>query len=113
MVKKQLESSAVNIAIQQIQLDQIKNELDSKILTAYKNFDYATKMLKLNEENVKVAQENVQITLERYRLNQSNSIEIKQAQGSYEDALYNVILARYNAKTAEIELKKLSNDLVK
>lgn len=70
-------------------------------------------MLKLNEENVKVAQENVQITLERYRLNQSNSIEIKQAQGSYEDALYNVILARYNAKTAEIELKKLSNDLVK
>ncbi len=113
MVKKQLESSAVNIAIQQIQLDQIKNELDSKILTAYKNFDYATKMLKLNEENVKVAQENVQITLERYRLNQSNSVEIKQAQGSYEDALYNVILARYNAKTAEIELKKLSNDLVK
>ena len=113
MVKKELESSAVNIAIQQIQLDQIKNELDSKILTAYKNFDYATKMLKLNEENVKVAQENVQITLERYRLNQSNSIEIKQAQGSYEDALYNVILARYNAKTAEIELKKLSNDLVK
>jgi outer membrane protein len=113
MVKKELESSAVNIAIQQIQLDQIKNELDSKILTAYKNFDYATKVLKLNEENVKVAQENVQITLERYRLNQSNSVEIKQAQGSYEDALYNVILARYNAKTAEIELKKLSNDLVK
>ncbi|MBK9793578.1 MAG: TolC family protein [Sphingobacteriales bacterium] len=113
MVKKQLESSAVNIAIQQIQLDQIKNELDSKILTAYKNFDYATKVLKLNEENVKVAQENVQITLERYRLNQSNSVEIKQAQGSYEDALYNVILARYNAKIAEIELKKLSNDLVK
>ena len=113
IVKKELESSAVNIAIQQIQLDQIKNELDSKILTAYKNFDYATKMLKLNEENVKVAQENVQITLERYRLNQSNSVEIKQAQSSYEDALYNVILARYNAKTAEIELKKLSNDLVK
>ncbi len=113
MVKKELESSAVNIAIQQIQLDQIKNELDSKVLTAYKNFDYATKVLKLNEENVKVAQENVQITLERYRLNQSNSVEIKQAQGSYEDALYNVILARYNAKTAEIELKKLSNDLVK
>ncbi len=113
MVKKELESSAVNIAIQEIQLDQIKNELDSKILTAYKNFDYAAKVLKLNEENVKVAQENVQITLERYRLNQSNSVEIKQAQSSYEDALYNVILARYNAKIAEVELKKLSNDLVK
>jgi hypothetical protein len=38
---------------------------------------------------------------------------MKQAQGSYEDALYNLILARYNAKIAEIELKKLSNDLLK
>lgn len=113
MVKKQLESSAVNIATQQIQLDQIKNVLDAGILTAYKNFDYATKVLKLNEENVKVAQENVQVTLERYRLNQSTSVEIKQAQSSYEDALYEVIFARYNAKIAEIELKKLSNDLVK
>ena len=28
-------------------------------------------------------------------------------------ALYNLILARYNAKIAEIELKKLSNDLLK
>lgn len=113
IVKKQLQASAVNIAIQQIQLDQTKNELDAKVLSAYKDFDYAQKVLQLNEENVKVAQENVQVTLERYRLNQSTSVEIKQAQSSYEDALYNVILARYNAKIAEIELKKLSNDLVK
>lgn len=113
MVKKQLESSAVNIATQQVQLEQIKNDIDANILTAYQNFDYAQKVLKLNEENVKVAQENVQVTLERYRLNQSTSIEIKQAQSSYEDALYNVILARYNAKIAEIELKKISNELVK
>ena len=112
-VKKQLESSAVNIATQQVLLDQVKNDLDAGIITAYKNFEFAAKALKLNEENVKVAEENVLVTMERFRLNQSNSVEIKQAQSSYEDALYNVILARYNAKTAEIELKKLSNDLVK
>ncbi|MFN8295406.1 MAG: TolC family protein [Chitinophagales bacterium] len=112
-VKKELEVSAVNIATQQVQLDKIKNDLNSIILTAYKDFDYAQKVLLLNEENVKTAQENMQVTLERYRLNQSTSVEIKQAQSSYEDALYNVILARYNAKIAEIELKRLSNELVK
>ncbi len=113
IVKKQLEVSAVNIAKQEVQLNQIKNDLDAGVLTAYKNFQYANKVLALNEDNVKVANENVQITLDRFRLNQSNSVEIKQAQSSFEDALYNVILARYNAKIAEIELKKLSNDLVK
>jgi outer membrane protein TolC len=112
-VKKQLESSAVNIATQQILLDQVKNDLDASIITAYKNFEFAAKALKLNEENVKVAEENVLVTMERFRLNQSNSVEIKQAQSSYEDALYNVIIARFNAKIAEIELKRLSNTLVK
>ncbi len=112
-VKKQLESSAVNIATQQVLLDQVKNDLDAGIITAYKNFEFAAKALKLNEENVKVAEENVLVTMERFRLNQSNSVEIKQAQSSYEDALYNVIIARFNAKIAEIELKRLSNDLVK
>jgi outer membrane protein len=112
-VKKQLESSAVNIATQQVLLDQVKNDLDASIITAYKNFEFAAKALKLNEENVKVAEENVLVTMERFRLNQSNSVEIKQAQSSYEDALYNVIIARFNAKIAEIELKRLSNTLVK
>ncbi len=112
-VKKELAASAVNIATQEIKVNQLKNELDAKIITAYRNFDYAQKMLKLNEENVAVADENVKIALERYRLNQSNSVEVKQAQSSYEEALYNVIAARYSAKIAEIELRKWSNDLIR
>lgn len=112
MVKKQLEASAVNIASQEVQLAQVKNNLDAQVLSAYQNFDYAQKVLQLNEETVQAARENVEITLERFRLNESNSLDIRTAQSSLEDALYNVILARYNAKIAEIELKKLSNKLV-
>lgn len=113
MVKKELQVSAVNIAMKQIQVDQIKNSLDAQLQSAYNDFDYATKVLDLNEENVKTAAENVQVTLERFRLSQSTSLEIKQAQSSYEDALYNVVLARYNAKVAEIALQKLNNALPK
>lgn len=112
-VKKQLESSAINIANQQIQLDKLKNDLSTYVSKAYNNFIFAKKMLELNEENVQNALENVQITLERYKLNQTTSLDIRQAESSYEDALYNVILSRYNAKIAETELKRLSNDLVK
>ena len=113
MVKKELQVSAVNIAMKQIQVDQIKNSLDAQLQSAYNDFDYATKVLDLNEDNVKTAAENVQVTLERFRLSQSTSLEIKQAQSSYEDALYNVVLARYNAKIAEIALQKLNNALPK
>jgi len=96
-----------------VQLAQVKNNLDAQVLSAYQNFDFAQKVLQLNEETVQAARENVEITLERFRLNESNSLDIRTAQSSLEDALYNVILARYNAKIAEIELKRLSNKLVK
>lgn len=112
IVKKQLEASAVNIATQEIQMAKLKNDLDEQILTAYQDFDFAKKTLQLNEETVQIARENVKITLERFRLNQSNALEIRQAQSSLEDALYNLILANYNAKIAEIELKRMSNKLV-
>lgn len=112
-VKKQMESSAVQIASQQVVLQQLKNKVDAQILAAYKNFIFAQKILTLNEQTVKDAKENVDLSLERFRLNQANSIEVKQAQSSYEDALYNVILSRYNAKVAETDLKRLCNDLVK
>ncbi len=112
MVKKDLQAASINIAKQQIQYDKLKHDIDAGIVNAYKDFELSEKMLQLNEENVKIAAENVQITMERYRLNQSTSLDIKLAQSSYEDALYNVILARYNSKIAEIELKRIINNLL-
>ncbi|HRB19594.1 MAG TPA: TolC family protein, partial [Chitinophagales bacterium] len=60
-VKKQLESSAVNIASQHVQLNVLKNKMDAQILTAYKNFEYAQKIRKLNEQMLEDASENVRL----------------------------------------------------
>jgi len=110
-VKKQLESSAVNIASQHVQLNVLKNKMDAQILTAYKNFEYAQKIRKLNEQMLEDASENVRLSLERFR--QKETIATEEPQGSYEDALYNVVLSNYTAKQAEIELRRLCNELVK
>lgn len=112
MVKKELAASAVAIANSEVQLEKLKKEVDTRVVTAYRNYEYARKVWLLYEENVLLAQENVTISLDRFRLNQSNSLEIKQAQSSYEQALYDVIMARYNAKLAEIELKRMNNALI-
>ena len=54
------------------------------------------------KKRLQSARENVKITLERFRLNQSNALEIRQAQKCLEDALYNLILANYNAKLPKL-----------
>ena len=113
IVKKQLDANKVQIASNEIMLEQLKNELNTNLFSAYKNYENAIATLKLTEENTKVAKENVQLALEKFKLNQATSIDLKTAQNSMEQALYEVILSRYNAKIAEIELKRISNILVK
>jgi outer membrane protein len=112
IIKKQLEASAINIASKQISLEKKKNNMQAQIISAFKNYQYSKDVLSLNENNIVVAKENLDITLEKFKLNQANSIEIRQAQSSYEDALFNAIVARYTAKISEIELKKISNILI-
>jgi outer membrane protein len=112
IIKKQLEASAINIAAKQISLEKKKNNMQAQIISAFKIYQYSKDVLSLNENNIVVAKENLDITLEKFKLNQANSIEIRQAQSSYEDALFNAIAARYTAKISEIELKKISNILI-
>jgi outer membrane protein len=112
IIKKQLEASAINIASKQISLEKKKNNMQAQIISAFKIYQYSKDVLSLNENNIVVAKENLDITLEKFKLNQANSIEIRQAQSSYEDALFNAIAARYTAKISEIELKKISNILI-
>ncbi|MDB5228205.1 MAG: outer rane efflux protein [Bacteroidota bacterium] len=113
VVKKRLEANAVNIGIQQLQVEQLKNDVSTQVLVAYRNYQYAKQVMDLNLEAIKAANENVTISMERYRLSEATSLETREAQNSYQEALYDLILSRYNAKIAEIQLKKLTNGLIK
>jgi outer membrane protein TolC len=93
--------------------DQLKYNLFSQVSAAYYQWLGATDALKLEEENILLAEESLKITAERMRLGLGNYLEIKESQKSYEDALTRLVTARYNLKLAETGLKKLTGELVK
>jgi outer membrane protein TolC len=70
-------------------------------------------MLKLEEENIKLAEESMKITTERLRLGLGNYLEIKESQKSYEEAISRLVNARFNLKSSETELRKLTGELLK
>lgn len=78
-----------------------------------RNFENAKEILNLEEMNVQLADENAKIALERFRLAQSTSLELREAQLSLVDAQTRVVNARLNAKYAETELMRLQGELVK
>jgi outer membrane protein len=67
----------------------------------------------LEEENIKLAEQSLQITTERLRLGLGNFLETKESQSSYEAAITRLVNARYNLKQSETALKKLTGAFVK
>lgn len=95
------------------ELTSTKLLLESQLLSAMKNYQDDQKILQLEEENQKIVIKAVQIALERFRIGSSNALELKEIQKSYEDALFRLAEARYNAKVTETTLMKLAGTLVK
>ena len=88
-------------------------QVDVDLVKTYRQFKDNLETLALEEENIKLAKENVAIALELFRLGTTNFLTLKEAQKSYEDAMNRLVTARYNAKISETELMRLNSVLVK
>jgi outer membrane protein len=111
--KTQAAIARYNVLRTTIQLDNLRSTLDVSLLNAWRSYQNALEILKLEEGNIDIAEENVRIALERFRLGSSTTIELMIAQQSYQDALTRLVSIRYEAKLAETELLRLEGTLVK
>jgi outer membrane protein TolC len=94
---------------QQVDLQQqnIEAQLDNQLAL----FQTQQQVLKLEEENAKTARENLNISLERFRVGQTNSLEIQLAQNTLEMALNRRNLVLFNLKATELQLRTLASEL--
>lgn len=87
------------------------NDLETSALKAWQAYQNSLQQLKTERDNNKLANDLLQLTLQRYQLSQATIIEVREAQRSFVEAGYRLINLAYAAKVAEIELKRLSNQL--
>ncbi|MEZ4967581.1 MAG: TolC family protein [Saprospiraceae bacterium] len=85
----------------------VESELDDRIAF----FQSQQEVLRLEEDNVTNARENLNVSTERFRLGQTNALEVQTAQNSLEQALARRNLVQYNLKSAEISLRLLAGEL--
>ncbi len=110
---RQNKIASIAILSSQFNLEKVRFQTKLSYYKALKDYTSAIEQLKLEEENISLADENQKIALERFRLAQSTSIELREAQVSYVNALTRLVNARYAAKVAETEMLKLKGELVK
>jgi outer membrane protein len=108
-----IKDAEINSLNYELQFKEVRNEIESGLVTAFSNFQNALEVLKLEEENIKLAKDNVTINLERFRLGSITSLQLKDAQKSFLDAETRLVSARFEAKAAETDLMRMNGDLVK
>jgi len=92
--------------------EQGKMQLQTSVRSGILTFKNAKTLSDLEQKNLEVADENVSIALERYRVGKSNPLEIREAQNNAVNAKIRYIEALNTAKIAEIELLRLTGNLL-
>jgi outer membrane protein len=110
---RQVRIADLTLANSRIMLDNARLQVQTRQYLANKDFQKSRDVLSLEEENIGLADENLKIALERFRLGQSTSIEMRTAELSYVNAVSRLTAARFAAKAAETELLKIQGVLVK
>jgi outer membrane protein len=108
-----IRQSRLSIQYQQLLYDNQQSILNVSLNNAFKDYGLQKKALRLEEDNINLAKENITIALERYKQGVSTFLELRTAQISLEEGYNRLIAARYNLKLAETELLRLKGDIVK
>lgn len=112
IIRRNIQQAQLNLKREQLVFDNQKQQIDLALVQAYNQYQAALQLLRLEEENMLLARENVQIVFEVYRLNSTTLIQLKEAQKSLQDAFTRLIRARFQAKQAETELLRLKGALL-
>jgi outer membrane protein TolC len=87
--------------------------LQTNLYKIHQEFNANLLIVKMQLANFEVARENVNIAFEKYKLGSINDIELREIQQKLIDAEYQLISSQFEAKKAEVEIDRLSGELLK
>jgi outer membrane protein TolC len=110
-LKRQIQNARVNTIIAQNQESDQRLQLQLALTQTFQLYQNSLKLLNLEVLNNQLANQNVDIAYDRYRIGNSTFVEFRDVQRNSIDAQTRLIEAEFNAKAAEIELLRLSSTI--
>ncbi len=86
-------------------------QLDLALTQTFQQYTSSLQLLGLEVQNYKITTQNVDIAYDRYRLGNLTAVGFRDVQRNLLDAQLRLIDAEFNAKTAEVELLRLSSTI--
>lgn len=94
-----------------INVEKVAQNIEAQLASAYQTYITNLELVRLEERNQIIAKQNMDITMEKFKLGSIAPVEFREAQRNYVDASARFGTAQYNAKIAEITLNQIAGSL--
>ena len=111
ITRRQIQTAKLNTKLLETQQEDVWAQISSLLRKAYNQFQTDKQLLELEEANLALAEENLNIAFEKFKLGSSTILELNQAQQSFDNVSNRLVTNRYNLKISELEVLRLSGFL--
>jgi outer membrane protein TolC len=111
-LNRQVQNARIAQETAEFQYQDLLNQTLAGLETTFANYTNSLKLIELERQNLQVAEQNVTIALERYKIGVTTLLEVQDVQRNAVAASSRLISAVFNAKLAETELLRLSSQIV-
>jgi outer membrane protein len=101
----------VQIESTDLLIKQQTQNINSQLISSYQTYMTNLDLVALEAKNVEIAKQNLDITMEKYRIGTITTLEVRTAQLNYVNAVTRSSTAQYNAKISEVTLRQLAGNL--
>ncbi|MGA2507113.1 MAG: TolC family protein [Chitinispirillaceae bacterium] len=108
---RQIRAAKLETRSAEYTLADVKLQVEIQVQNTFDEFENQRNLLALEKQDVALAKENLDISMQRLRYGQATSLELRQAEDSYEQSLTRLTDIAFNLKLAETKLKQLIAEL--
>lgn len=113
VTRRNIDKAKRNEIITQLNVDETKRQLSAQLENTLATFNNQRELVRLSEERIENAQQNLEISEERFRGGLINSFDYRTIQLAYINASQAHLSALFNLKNTETELIRLIGGLVR
>jgi len=112
-LRRQTKIAGLEALRQEILLERQSTDVGRQYRTAWKDYEMSIAAYRLEQENIGYAQENLKIQRARFRVGIATTLETREAENSYVQALIRLYTAAYNLKVNETRVLELESRLAR
>lgn len=109
--RRERRNAELTIRNRELQRQQLELDLHASLTTFWMSYRNNLDLLDLQKQNLEIAENNLEIAMERYKLGNLSGFDMRQVQKALLDAEERVLQVEYDAKICEISLLQISGGI--